>query len=391
MRICFYCDSIFSYGGVQRVLAVIAKALTKNHQVYILTLDAPSLEDKRMYNLESADLHYTYIEYPKLPFYENIPCKIYSFLYKKVLPKNKLFSKIYAYSSFSYSHRSLLINEINRANYDIVVGVHVFLSFHLAGIHKSISAYTIGWMHNSYDAYFRMENSYLGDLKSLFVYQMPLLNRIVVLSNYDKRLYLEKLNIKSEVIYNPLTIIPGEASSLLNKKFLAIGRFSHLHKGFDILIKAFAIFAQTNYDWTLDIVGEGPEESLLTSIIHQHRLENRVILHPFTNDVQKYYSAASIYVLSSRWEGFGLVLFEAMSSGLPIISSDIPVAKELLEGEGVAVFFKNEDVNDLARKMLKMVRNNHLKQMSDAALHYANTNGIEKTVLEWETLFNDIN
>lgn len=391
MKICFYCDSIFSYGGVQRVLAVIAKALAKNHQVYILTLDTPLLEDTKMYDLESADLHYTYLEYPQLPFYEKIPCKIYSFLYKEILPKNKLFSKLYAYSSFSYSHRSLLIKELNRADYDIVVGVHVFLSFHLASIHKSIRANTIGWMHNSYDAYFTMENSYLGNLKNLFVHQMPLLDRIIVLSNYDKRLYLKELNIKSEVIYNPLTIIPGEVSSLFNKKFLAIGRFSHLHKGFDILIKAFAIFAQTNYDWTLDIVGEGPEEPLLRSIIHQHQLENRVTLHPFTNDVQKYYCAASIYVLSSRWEGFGLVLFEAMSSGLPIISSDIPVAKELLEGEGVAVFFKSEDVNDLAQKMHKMINNNKLKQMSDAALHYASINGIEKIVLQWETLFKDVN
>ncbi|HEY5585522.1 MAG TPA: glycosyltransferase family 4 protein [Ruminiclostridium sp.] len=390
MKICFYCNTIFSYGGVQRVLAVIAKALSKNHNVTILTLDDPSLEDKTMYGLDSADLHYAYLKYPKLPTYEMLPCKTFSLLYKKLLPQNKLFSRWYGYSSFPQTHRSILINQIKTGDYDVIVGVHVFLSFHLASIHKSIRANTIGWMHNSYDAYFTMENSYLGNLKNLFVHQMPLLDRIIVLSNYDKRLYLKELNIKSEVIYNPLTIIPGEVSSLFNKKFLAIGRFSHLHKGFDILIKAFAIFAQTNYDWTLDIVGEGPEEPLLRSIIHQHQLENRVTLHPFTNDVQKYYSAASIYVLSSRWEGFGLVLFEAMSSGLPIISSDIPVAKELLEGEGVAVFFKSEDMNDLAQKMREMINNNKLKQMSDAALQYASINGIEKIILQWETLLKDI-
>lgn len=389
MNICFYCDSIFSYGGVQRVLAVISKALSKNHKITILTLDDPALTDTKMYDLDSADIHYIYLKYSKLPFYEKVPCKTYSLLYKTILPQNRFTTKLYSYSSFPHTHRSLLIKTLNDGDYDIVVGVHVFLSFHLASIRKSIKAKTIGWMHNSYDAFFNIKTSYLGNLKKRFKYQMPHLDRIIVLTNYDKELYLEKLNIISEVIYNPLTIVPGEKSSPLNKKFLAIGRFSHLHKGFDILIEAFAIFAQQNQDWTLDIVGEGPEEGLLRSLISKHKLEQRITLYPFTNDVQKHYSAASIYVLSSRWEGFPLVLFEAMSFGLPIISSNIPVAREILEKKGVAVLFENESSMDLAQKMGDIINGIDLKKMSEIALEHSQINSIERIVQQWETLFDE--
>ena len=183
---------------------------------------------------------------------------------------------------------------------------------------------------------------------------MPNLDKIIVLSKYDQERFLKELNIQTEVIYNPLTIEPKGKGSPEHKKFLTIGRFSHLHKGFDILINAFALFAKQNQDWTLDIVGEGSEEEMLRSLISKHQLEKRVTIFPFTKNVEKHYESASVYVLSSRWEGFPLVLFEAMSYGLPILSSDIPIAKEILENKGVSTLFTSENINDLANKAINM-------------------------------------
>lgn len=80
MKICFYCDSIFTFGGVQRVLAVLAKELSKKHEISILTLDDPSLKDTTMYGLSDANIKYTFLKYPESPMYEFIPSKIYSFL-----------------------------------------------------------------------------------------------------------------------------------------------------------------------------------------------------------------------------------------------------------------------------------------------------------------------
>jgi glycosyltransferase involved in cell wall biosynthesis len=147
----------------------------------------------------------------------------------------------------------------------------------------------------------------------------------VVLCQHDAKAY----HIPTKVIYNPLTLIPGEPSKGTSKKFLAVGRFSPLHKGFDLLIQAFALFAKKNSEWTLDIVGEGDEEQSYRSLIAQNHLEDRIAIHPFTNDIQNYYSDAQVYVLSSRWEGFGLVLVEAMAHGLPIVSSDLPTSPKI--------------------------------------------------------------
>ena len=120
-------------------------------------------------------------------------------------------------------------------------------------------------------------------------------------------------------------------------------------KGFDLLIEAFHLFAKKNKEWKLDIVGEGPEEDLYRELISKYKLERRVEIHPFTNNIQSYYSNAQVYVLSSRWEGFGLVLVEAMAHGLPVISSNLPTSKEIMGDFGL--YFKNGDIQDLANRL----------------------------------------
>ena len=109
MKICFYCDSIFTFGGVQRVLAGLAKELSRRHEVTILTRDNPSDEDRSMYGLQDAALRFRYLHYPELPFYEKIPCKAYSLMYKKVLPQNARTTRLYSSSSFPYTYRRSLI------------------------------------------------------------------------------------------------------------------------------------------------------------------------------------------------------------------------------------------------------------------------------------------
>jgi len=390
MKICFYCDSIFSFGGVQRVLAVVSTALSKKHEITILTKDAKSLENRKLYGMDEGNITFKYIFYSKLPFYEFLPCKFYSFLYKTVLPKTKFTSKLYGYSSFPKSQRDILIREINDSKYDIVVGVHVFLSFQLSSIKKSIKAKTIGWMHNSFDAFFSVPIPYIKNQEKRFSFQMPILDKIIVLSHNDKIRFFNELNVNTIVIYNPLTVVPDGKGSPLNKKFLAIGRLTQQHKGFDILINAFSIFSLSNKEWTLDIVGEGPEEALLNSLIVNKNLQSRIKIFPFTNDIGKHYSQGSVYVLSSRWEGFGLVLFEAMQYHLPIIASKIPITVELIENRGFSVLFENENVNDLAEKMLFMANNVNLEEMGEMAFEYTKKFRLEAIIDEWERLFIEI-
>lgn len=387
MKILFYCDTVFSFGGVQRVLAEVAKALCADHQVVILTTDRRT--DLTMYGYSESSVQFDYISYDGCPTMEHLLCKAYSFLYKNVLPHTKYTSELYSKSFFPPAYKSRLMQKINQGNYDVVIGVHAYLSLHLASISDKIHAKKIGWMHNSYEAFFEKENPYLQGLDCFFRWQMKKLDKVIVLSHADVACFSRKMSLRAEVVYNPLTVLSAGKGGRHHKKFLAIGRFSFKHKGFDILIKAFSIFVKTHPKWKLEIIGEGPEEQFYRSLIKEYNLESSVQLYPFTKDVQSHYVCASIYVLSSRWEGFGLVLIEAMAHGLPIISSDLPVTRELLKDRGVAIFFEKENIQQLAECMEYMVKQINLELMGEKAYEYARKFNIDNVCMNWNKLLKE--
>ena len=164
---------------------------------------------------------------------------------------------------------------------------------------------------------------------------------------------------------------------------MAIGRFSHLHKGFDLLIEAFHLFAQKDKEWLLDIVGEGVEEDMYKSLIQKYQLEERVTIHPFTNQIQAYYSKAQVYVLSSRWEGFGLVLVEAMAHGLPIVSSDLPTSKEILGDFGI--YYNNGSIEGLCKALQEAMKLDW-QTKSKEALDIAQRFDIDNIAKQWRQM-----
>ncbi|MCH5307341.1 MAG: glycosyltransferase [Prevotella sp.] len=378
MNICFLTDSIFSFGGVQRVTAVIAKSLAQNHQVTIVTLDTSDAEDTSLYGLSESNLHYRFFHYPKTNRIKLFFCKAYSYLYQRLLPQTRITSDFYAHSSFPSEKRKALTRELQQGHYDVIIGVHAPLAVRLASCRKGLQGVRlIGWIHNSYEALFGKHSLYIGpERERHYMFQLQKLHQTVVLCHYDAQRY----PFPTQVIYNPLTLTPSAPSNGTSKRFLAIGRFSRLHKGFDLLIKAFHIFAQENREWMLDIVGQGEEESMYRQLIKDYHLENRIHLHPFTNDVQHYYSQAQVYVLSSRWEGFGLVLVEAMAHGLPVVSSDLPTSQEIMGDFGL--YFTNGDVSDLARQLHAATRL-HWSEKSRQALLTARRFSLDTITNEW--------
>lgn len=388
MRILFYCDTVFSFGGVQRVLAEIAKALSGKHEVTILTTDT-TCPDLSMYGYDKSAVRFESVSYTNSCWIERFLCRGYGFLYKNFFPDSRYASSWYARTFFLPRYKRQLIGKINSGNYQVVVGVHAYLSLHLASVKKEIPvAKIIGWMHNSYEAFFEKEKPYLPGLKGFFKYEMAELDGIVVLSHTDKEKYEKQLGLRPEVIYNPLTVeVKGRADSG-SKRFLSVGRFSKGHKGFDILIRAFAVFAEKNSDWMLDIVGEGVEEELYRSLISVNNLEHRICIHSFTKDIHPYYARSSVYVLASRWEGMPLVLMEAMAYGLPVIASDIPIARELLQGKGMAVLFEKENINRLADCLQYMAAEADLNEMSEKSLAYAGSFKTDAMIEQWENMIN---
>ncbi len=383
-KICFLTDSIFSIGGVQRVTAVIAKELAKDYAVTIVTFDKPDLYDPQLYDLVSSNITYRYFSYPTIKNWKKKIYRLYSGIYLKCHFKSKWASNLYAWSSFPSPLRKALAKELHEGHYDVIIGVHAPLAARLATLRPYLpDTKLIGWIHNSFEALFSNTSLYIGaDRKRHYVYQFQKLDDVIVLCNHDAETYYNyDSHFRPTVIYNPLTLIPGKMSEGNSHRFLAVGRFSHRHKGFDLLIEAFHIFAQHNSDWKLDIVGEGVEEELYKSLIQKYHLEDRVFIHPFTNNIQDYYSKAQVYVLSSRWEGFGLVLVEAMAHGLPVISSDLPTSIEIM-GD-FALYFKNGDIKELAQR-LEAATELNWEEKSEEALRIANRFSTNQIVEKWK-------
>lgn len=374
-------------GGVQRVTAVIAKELAKEHDITIVTFDASEMQDTTLYGLDEVDITYCFFCYPAVGKLLNLACKAYSVFYKTMRPSGRLFSDLYARSSFPAPRRKALARLLTEGSFDVIIGVHAPLAARLASLRPLLNkdVRCIGWIHNSFEALFGPTSLYIGPvLKRHYVCQLKKLDKTVVLCQHDAdSYYTYDATFRTTVIYNPLTLVPGTPSKGNTKRFLAVGRFSHLHKGFDLLIDAFQIFAQEDSEWTLDIVGEGPEERLYRDKISEYHLERRVLLHPFTNRVQDYYSLAQVYVLSSRWEGFGLVLVEAMAHGLPVVSSNLPTSLEIMGDFGI--YFENGNVEQLAQRLQEATQMDWPSKSAEA-LSVANRFDIEHIISQWNEI-----
>lgn len=386
-KICFVVDSIFSIGGVQRVTAVIAKELAKDYDVSIVTFDKPEQKDTTLYHLNEVNINYRFFAYPQVGKIKTLICKAFSGLYLKLQPATQWCSDLYACSSYPSELRKALLAELRLGEYDAIIGVHAPLAARLATLRKDLpNTKLIGWLHNSFEALFGKDSHYyIGPKRRRhYIYQFRKLDGVVVLCQDDANRFNEcDKHFTPTVIYNPLTLKQGEAATGNSKKFLTIGRFTPLHKGIDLLIEAFNLIAKKNNEWHLDIVGEGGEESTFKDLIIKYQLEDRITIHPFTNQIQEYYSHAQIYVLSSRWEGMPLVLVEAMAHGLPIISSDLPVSKEIMGDFGI--YFKNGDIEDLAQRMEEAT---HIdwQAKSKEAIAIAQQFDIKNIITQWKQL-----
>lgn len=389
MKILFYADTVFGFGGVQRVLAVVAKALAASHDVTILTTDDTSADP---YGYATASVTIQRIEYHYKHDTQWWLCKVASGLYKGIL-HGRCCHGLYEHSFFLPRYKGALINAINAGHYDAVIGVHAFFSLHIAAVRRQLNVpKAVAWLHNSYDALFTKEQPYLPLLEQFFLHEMRRMDEVVVLSRSDLHKFTEAaltlnsvastLNLKC--IYNPLTVEVRGKGGAEHKRFIAVGRFSPRHKGFDILIEAFARFARTNDSWTLEIVGEGEEETLYRQLIAEHRLESRVKIHHFTADIQSHYATSSVFILSSRWEGFGLVIVEAMAHGLPVIASRLPVVEEIIAGSEAAMTFPVGDVVALADHMTTLSTTASYDAMSAAAIRRADAFALPAITKQWE-------
>jgi glycosyltransferase involved in cell wall biosynthesis len=197
----------------------------------------------------------------------------------------------------------------------------------------------------------------------------PRLAALVVLTEADRREYARALGAAPRVerIPNAVPRHDGPAARPDAERILAAGRLT-AQKGFDRLVPAFARVAAAHPGWTLRICGGGPERGALRRLAREHGLGGRLELAGPVADVQAEMAEASLFVLSSRYEGLPMVLLEAMDKGMAVVSFDCPTGpRELIDDHRNGILVAPGDVEGLADAMLELIEDPALRRRCGAA------------------------
>jgi len=198
---------------------------------------------------------------------------------------------------------------------------------------------------------------------------------------------------RREVIYN--VVVPEDPadgpgpnpfeSSNAARHVVAVGRLVR-QKGFDLLVRAYSKVAEEHPDWNLWVFGEGPERSRLESLAEDLGTGTRIRFPGWSDRIFAAYRHADLFVLSSRYEGFGNVIIEAMAAGLPVIVTDCPSgpAEIVRDGED-GLLVPAEDVDALADAMGRLMSDAADRdRLAGRAIRAADRFGLDPALDRWE-------
>ena len=216
--------------------------------------------------------------------------------------------------------------------------------------------------------------------------------RLVTLTEGDANEWRKHVSSKIEVIPNPLTYYPSELTERNpggSFRIISAGRLEEV-KGFDMLIEAFALIADKCPQWHVDIFGKGSCEKVLEQLIIFKRLEGRINIYPPTTNIYNEYSKSGLYVLSSRHEGLGMSLLEAMSCGVPCVAFDCEYGPaEIICQKETGLLVENGNVSKLADAILWAIENPDKRlQMGLSARESVKKYRKEIIMQQWSELFN---
>lgn len=293
--------------------------------------------------------------------------------------KDKLIStknlKIHYLKSFEIAHTpiiSSLFFELSKIPQNSIIHLHIAQSFT-----PEIVSLISKIRNIPYIAHIHIDVGPSGKLGFLLpLYKKVLLKNVLSSSSkivVPSRDYIDLVIKKYAILKNKIYKVPNGVDlnnfkSLPVKsndpiRLLFVGRLSK-QKNIPLLIRSFKIVTQkTNRKIELNIVGDGEEKSKIINLIKAENLEKKVNLHGELRGEKLYeiYSNSDIFILTSDYESFGMVLIEAMASGLPIIASNIPALRNVVENNKTGLLVKPEP-EDFAKAFEKLINNPQLKE-----------------------------
>ena len=376
-KICYCAPAIYSAGGVERVVSVKASFFAEvyHYDVTIIVTEGKGrdcffpMSDK----VKVVNLNLGFEELWKVSFIK----------------------KVFLYLNKQFKYRRMLRSELMRLRPDITISVLRreinFLNSIPDGSRK------IGELHVNRSNYRNFTSRDSNFVKRLFarfwmndlLKHLQKLDRMVVLTEDAKKDWPELSNVT--LIPDPIPFKVDQVSTLSSKRVVSIGRFAY-EKGNDLLLKAWAKVEKSCKDWSLDIYGMGNQAPYRALMLELGIDETRCHLHGSLTDVKDAYLNSSVFTLPSRFEGFGLVIIEAMACGVPIVAFDCENGpRNIITNNQNGILVPPFNVNEYAESLLRLMRDDQLRaQMGNRAFESSRRYSIEDIALQWKGLFDEV-
>lgn len=372
MKIVYCTDSLNHLGGIQRVTTVKASALADiaGNEVYIITAEG---EGKSIFPLSKRvkiiDLDVRYY---------SDDWKSRWILIKSTIEKRK-------------KHKKKLKNALAEIRPDIIISTGTSDKFFLPSISPKGSViirefhFCTRYRHLHADSRFEALKAHMGDFID-YKMKMKGYDQIYLLTEEDRQWW--KNDKKISVMPNPNSFVPQKNVSGEAKKVIAVGRYS-APKRFDNLLSIWSKVTHQFPDWKLEIWGEGGERQKLENLIKELGIEETAFLKGYTSDVEEHLSTSSIFALTSDYEGFPLVVLEAMVCGLvPVCFACQTGPRDIIsDGEnGFLIPVGNLDL--FAEKLVFLMKNEQVRtKMSQKAIKRADDFTPDKIAQRWMNEF----
>ncbi len=335
-------------GGTENAIISLSNMLSERYEVEIIC--NYKLQENTAFKV-NPKVKVTYLMTTLKPNREELKRAIHEFNIFQIIKQCFISLKVL------YLRKKLMVQAIKKLDSDVIITTRYFHNA-WSGKYAKPGTLKIAQEHNHHNNNKRYINKTLRCIKNID-YFLPVSQELT-------DFYSEKLqNSKTKCLYIPHSIdnFPEEVSNLNEKNIISVGRLSK-EKGYLDLIDVFKIVHQNNPDWVLNIVGDGIEKDALIDKIVQNGLEKNVVLHGFKDkeELNKLYQNASIYVMTSYTESFGIALVEAESFGLPILAFDSAQgAKEIIKDKENGYLVQHRDITEMANKIDNLINNEELR------------------------------